>query len=103
MGRTAEKANQRNAGIHGHECLSRREAARRLGTGPARVRTLVRRGGLKACTVCGRPSRITIASVEAEEAWQAPLLGERGPHQRPEGLSEVLFGLVLDIIANIVG
>lgn len=108
MGRSAEKANQNHqnrAGIHDHACLSRREAARRLGTGPARVRTLVRRGGLKACTLCGRASRITIASIEAEEAWQAPLLGERATRERPEGLGEVLFGLVLvvvDAISEIV-
>lgn len=89
----AERAKQRDAGISDHECLSPREAARRLGTGLGRVRTLMRRGGLKPCTACGRTSYITVASVEAEEAWQASLFAERGGNVRPEGLGEVLLGL----------
>ena len=98
MGRSAEKAGRRSARTYDHECLSRREAARRLATGPARIRTLVRRGGLEACTACGRASRVTVASVEAEEAWQAPLFAQRGAHNRREGFGEFLFGLVLTAV-----
>ena len=86
-----------------NRCMTRAEAAEELGVSRLRVRSLLRRGRLKACPACAAAG-VTRTSANAELFWPTAFPARSRWRRRVGDLSaEILIDVLFRGVAALIG